>query len=77
MWLLQLGALVVGLPSVQLQFPRSVIAWFRLRQFVFTSFEFRDMVKVELGFTAMLALIILLQVCGTHPGHTSQMRPSS
>lgn len=60
----QLGALLVGLPPVQLQHPRSFAAWFSLRQFVIRSFEFPSFIKVEIGHAATLGLLVILQVCG-------------
>jgi hypothetical protein len=59
---MQLGSLVVGLPTVSLKFPQTLVAWLRLRHFVHTSFEFPEMIRVEAGFTAIVLLVIALQV---------------
>lgn len=59
---MQLGSLVVGLPTVTLQRPQTLVAWLRLRTFAQSSFEFPEMIRVEAGFTAIVLLVIVLQV---------------
>ena len=59
---LQLGSMIVGLPAVTLQFPKTLAAWLRLRTFTQCSFESPDMVRVEVGFAAILLLVLILQV---------------
>lgn len=58
----QVGSMVVGLPTVTLQFPRSLAAWLRLRTFTQCNFESPDMARVEVGFAAILLLVVILQV---------------
>jgi hypothetical protein len=58
---LQIGSMIVGLPLVTLQFPKSLAAWLRLRTFTQVSFEFPEMIRVEAGFAAILLLVVLLQ----------------
>lgn len=59
---MQVGSMIVGLPTVTLQFPRTLAAWLRLRMFTQTSFEFPDMIRVEAGFMAILFLVVMLQL---------------
>lgn len=52
---------MVGLPTVTLQQPQTLVAWMRLRTFAQSSFEFPEMIRVEAGFTAIVLLVIVLQ----------------
>jgi hypothetical protein len=72
---LQLGSLVVGLPVVTLEFPETVTAWLRLRQFTHSSFELPEMVRVEAGVAATLLLVIILQVTTPPPSCSLMQLP--
>ena len=58
----QVNALMVGLPSVDLRYPKTLVAWIKLRGFVASSFEAAGMVAVDMGFLSIVGLILLLQV---------------
>ena len=73
--------MIVGLPTVTLQFPKTLAAWLQLRTFTQMSFEFPEMIRVEAGFLAIFLLVVMLQVCnGFHfvqRGHISSSSVSA